>query len=92
MRTVRTVPVPPQSAEQDIVAEPTCTMPPSCFDLGSLALCLPAGSPGSRIDVAALRREVDALAWDLVFNQLRRHSMADDAETEFPLDTDDPSR
>ncbi len=38
--------------------------------------------------VAALRKELDAFAWDLV-SRLAPH---DTAEAEIPLDTDDPSR
>ncbi|GEM_PF-4775304 len=81
--------MPIDTAERDLTENADCIVPRRFAPVFQIP-----SSPHHAFDmsatatVAALRRELDAFAWDLV-SRLTRH-VADEAE--IPLDTDDPTR
>jgi len=95
MTTVRRFSIPAHSDQPDFIAEHDCILPRTSTPLSESAFPLlspsvPAPATSARL---ALRRQIDAFAWDLVFRTLAPlATLVDEAEPEIPLDSEDRSR
>jgi hypothetical protein len=80
--------MPTDAAERDFADNAECVMPRRSAPMFQFPASPHAYDMSATATVAALRKELDAFAWDLV----SRLAPRDTAEAEIPLDTDDSTR
>ncbi len=80
--------MPIDAARWDFADDAECTVPRRSAPMFQFPSSPHTYDMSATATVAALRRELDAFAWDLV-SRLTPHETAD---AEIPLDSDDPTR
>lgn len=80
--------MPIDAADRDFAEDAECTMSQRFAPMFQFPSSPHTYDMSATATVAALRKELDAFAWDLVSRLTPRET----AEVEIPLDTDDPTR